>query len=147
MTQQGDVLLMPSNNDGDMCIEDGTTQMTGGLETALYLSMFGGNFEDEGLQDSTKEWWGNKLETEEVRKYRSETENLLKGIPPSSGNLKRIEDAIRRDTQWFISETIASSISILATIPELNKINIEIQIIAEGEEYEFQFSENWKASR
>ena len=102
--QQGDVKLFQTDNEGDITVRDGVVEMGGGLETAAYLSLFGGNEDDDGLADNPKTWWGNLDEIDPAKQYRSETQNLLRGIPATSGNLRRIEDAASRDLAWFISE-------------------------------------------
>lgn len=144
--QQGDVLLFQTNNDGEITVTDGVVQMSGGLETAAYLSLFGGNEDDDGLSDNGNTYWGNLDEIDPAMQYRSETQNLLQGIPATTGNLRRIEDAALRDLQWFVNKKIASSVSVVVTIPELNRIKITVEIEAQGEEFSFEFVENWKVS-
>ena len=100
MDQQGDILLFQTVDDGDINVSDGLVEMSGGLGTAAYLSLFGGNEDDDGRKNSTATWWANLNETETTRQYRSETQNLLQAIPAVPANLRRIEDAVRRDLAW-----------------------------------------------
>lgn len=144
--QQGDVLLIQTNDDGNIIVEDGIVKMSGGLETSTYLSLFGGNEDDDGRDNNTKNWWGNLDENEPARRYRSETQNLLKSLPATSGNLHKIEDAAKRDLKYMLENKIASSLEINITIPALNMIKIVIAIVVQGEEITFEFVENWKAS-
>lgn len=144
--QQGDVKLFQTDDEGDITVRDGVVEMGGGLETAAYLSLFGGNEEDNGLADNPKTWWGNLDEIDQARQYRSETQNLLRAIPATSGNLRRIEDAAGRDLAWFITERVASSISVSASIPGVNRIKLTVDIEADGDESRFEFVENWKAN-
>ena len=146
MNQQGDIFLFQTNDDGNINVEGGIVEMNGGLETAAYLSLFGGNFDDSGDQDSKSQWWGNYIEDEKNRKYRSRTQNLLKSLPATSSNLRRIEEAAKLDLEWLTETGTATSIEITATVPKLNAINIEININAIGEETTINFLENWKAS-
>lgn len=145
MNQQGDVLLFQTNDDGDINVELGIVEFSGGLGTSAYLSLFGGNEDDDGRASNPLTWWGNIDETKPDRKYRSETQNLLRSIPAVSRNLLRIQDAALRDLQWMLNQNIASSVDAVATIPGLNRINLEIRIEAVGEETRFEFTENWKA--
>ena len=46
--QQGDVLLFQTIDDGNVEVINGIITMSGGLDTAAYLSLFGGNEEDDG---------------------------------------------------------------------------------------------------
>lgn len=144
--QQGDVLLFQTDDDGDITVENGLVEMSGGLETAAYLSLFGGNEDDDGRGANSLTWWGNLDEVDPVRQYRSETQNLLQALPATTGNLRRIEDAAGRDVAWFVEQRVASSVIVRATIPALNRIQITIDIEANGEEFSFVFTENWKAS-
>lgn len=144
--QQGDVKLIQTNDDGDILVADGVVEMTSGFETAAYLALFGGNEQDDGLEGNPFGWWGNIGENVAARKYVSETQNLLQSLPLTTGNLKRIEDAAGRDLSFFLSQGIASSVTIAATIPAVNTVRLSVSIIADGEESEFSFTENWKAA-
>jgi len=143
--QQGDVSLFQTNDDGNITVEGGIVTMGGGLETSAYLSLFGGNEDDDGRKDNPANWWANIDEVNPVREYRSETQNLLQALPTTSGNLRRIEDAANRDLAWFITNKVASSVNVTASIPGLNKIKLTIDIEAQGQESSFEFVENWKA--
>lgn len=146
MQQQGDVLLCQTNDDGEINVVDGMVEMSGGLETAAYLSLFGGNEDDDGRADNAATWWGNLGETDPARQYRSETQHLLQALAANTGNLRRVEDAATRDLAWFVQNNVASSVSVSASIPGVNKIKLTIDIEAVGEESSFEFVENWKAS-
>lgn len=143
--QQGDVSLFQTDDEGDITVEGGIVTMSGGLETSAYLSLFGGNEDDDGRSDSPANWWANIDEVDTAREYHSETQNLLQALPATSGNLRRIEDAANRDLSWFITNKVASSVNVVASIPGLNKIKLTIDIEALGEETSFEFVENWKA--
>lgn len=140
--QEGDVLLYQTNDDGEINVTNGLVEMSGGLQTAAYLSLFGGNEDDDGLADNVKTWWGNVTETENSHKYVSETQNLLGALPITSGNLLRVEDAAKRDLAWFIDEGVATSVSVTASILGLNMIQLEINIDQES----FKFVENWRST-
>ena len=141
--QQGDVDLFQTDDDGDILVEGGVVSMSGGLETAAYLSLFGGNEDDDGRKDNPLIWWGNIDEEEAASEYRSETQNLLVSIPATSGNLLRVEEAARRDLEWFIAKNIASAVIVAASIPAVNRLKLEIKIQAVGLETSFEFIENW----
>jgi len=144
--QQGDVLLFQTDDDGEINVVDGIVEMSGGLETAAYLSLFGGNEDDDGRDSNPATWWGNIDEIDPARQYRSETQHLLQSIPATTGNLRRVEDAAVRDLAWFVQNNVASSVSVVASIPGVNRIKLTIDIEAQGEESSFEFVENWKAS-
>ena len=141
-----DVLLFQTDDNGEIEIEDGIVTLSPGLGSAAYLSLFGGNWKDDGSQNNRQTWWGNLDESDPARQYRSETQFLLGTIPATSGNLKRIEDAASRDLQWLLDENAASSLSVSASLIGLNRVKISIVIRAEGSEAEFNYTENWRAS-
>lgn len=143
--QQGDVSLFQTDDEGEITVEGGIVTMGGGLETSAYLSLFGGNEDDDGSQDNSANWWANLDEVDPAKEYHSETQNLLQALPATTGNLRRIEDAANRDLAWFITNKVASSVNVVASIPGLNKIKLTIDIEATGEESSFEFVENWKA--
>lgn len=141
-----DVRLYQTDDGGEMEIVDGVVILSPGLETAAYLSLFGGNEADDGRKDSASQYWGNLGETDPARQYRSETQHLLRALPATSGNLKRVEDAANRDLAWFLSERVASSVAVSVALVGLNRVSFTITIEAVGTESRFEFVENWKAS-
>ena len=145
-TDQGNVLLFQTNDGGDISINAGLVQLDGGLETAAYLSLFGGDENDDGSADSLLNWWGNIDETEPARQYRSETQYLLRANVASTAVLRQIEDAAVRDLAWMIEVGMATSVSALASIPGLNQLRLVVDIEANGEASSFEYFENWKAS-
>ena len=113
-TQQGDVLLYQSADGGEIQVLDGVVTMTRGPETDAYLRMFSG------------EWWGDD-ET-------SETEKIIDGLPATSLNLRRLEDAVKRDLKG-----LGETVTVTATIPSLDRVRIDI--IVDG--VEIVFIEDW----
>lgn len=145
-TQQGDVALKQTPDGGDFNVENGIVEMCPGLEVAAYISLFGGNIEDDGSLNNPKQYWGNVIENEPVKQLRSRTQFLVKSLPLTSANLRRVEEAARNDLQWFLDGRIASELEVVATVPALNKLQIDIAINAYGIEQNFTFTENWGAS-
>lgn len=140
-----DVLLFQTNDEGNILIENGDVVLSGGLETAVYLSLFGGNEDDDGRPDNPLTYWGNLDETDPAKQYRSETQYLLQALPATSGNLRKVEDAAGRDLAWTVTAGVASSVTVSASLVGLNKVSLKINVIAEGLEFEFEFIQNWKA--
>lgn len=144
LPQQGDVSLFQTVDDGDISVISGVVEMNGGLETMAYLCLFGGNFDDDGSQDSTAAWWGNLDEEDPARKYVSETQNLMAGLATNTANLQRLQDAAERDLAVFLTENIASSVDIVLSMPAVNRVDFFIKIDAFGQEFEFTFTQNWE---
>ena len=155
--QAGDVALIqtfesPHSAAGQERVEftveviNGLMTMTPGFDTAVKLSLFGGEKEDDGSTGNPASWWGNLTETADALQYRSRTQHLLNTVPATSGNLKKIEDAARLDLAWFLDTDTANSLDVSAIIPAPNRVTISGTIRADGIESEFSFTENWKAS-
>ncbi|MBK2258741.1 phage GP46 family protein [Francisella philomiragia] len=136
-----EILLFQSVDDGEIDIINGDIKQLGGLETATYLSLFGGNEDDSGRDKDPTAWWGNITETQKAYKQRSETQYLLRSLPQTSNNLLRIEDAAKRDLDWMLEEKVASNIGVIASIPALNKIKLVINV----DNQTLNFIENWRA--
>ena len=144
--QQGDVAIFQTNDEGDILVQGGVVEMTGGLEVAAYLALFGGNVEDDGSSGNALQYWGNIGETSPARKQVSRTQHIINGLPATTGNLKRVEDAAKLDLQFFITDKIASSVTVTVGMPAVKRIRITIAIDAFGFESVFEFTENWEAS-
>lgn len=141
--QQGDVILCQTLDDGEISVAAGSVAMSGGLETAAYLSLFGGNEDDDGSDGNPANWWGNIDETRAEREYHSETQNLLQGLPATANNLQRVEAAAGRDLAWMVSVGAATDIEVVATIPAINRVKLTIDI--DGDQT-LEFVENWQAA-
>lgn len=146
MSQQGDVKLFQTIDDGEINVVNGVIDMSGGLDTAVYLSLWGGNEDCNGQTACPFTWWGNFDETDKAKKQISETQYLLQSIPAITANLSRVEQAAGRDLKWLLENKIASSVVIAVSIPALNRIKIIVNIEANGMESSFEFVENWKAT-
>jgi phage gp46-like protein len=130
-----DVLIFQTLNDGDTLINGGQVQLTDGLETAVYLSLFGGNEADDGLPDNPYGWWGNEGEDVDKRMV-SRLQNLMDSLPAASANLKRLNDAARADLSWLTSRY---TLDVSASIPGLNKVLMVVSI----NDTTYTFTEEW----
>jgi len=154
-TQQGDVLILQTlgvSGGLEFTIEavNGILTMSPDFQTAAFVSLFGGNFEDDGTAGNPESWWGNGLENETRFMVRSRTQALLQSIPATSGNLQRIQAAAEQDLRWFTDQFtgagVANFLDVEVSIPALNRVAIVIRIEAFGVEDQFTFTENWKAA-
>lgn len=125
-----DVLLRQTDDGGDIVHENGLALLSEGLETAAYLSLFGGNQDDGGDAAGLRlQWWGNVDELEPVRRYRSETQKLLQALPAVPRNLLRLEQAAGRDLAWMLETGVALEVSVAASIPAVNRIRLTVTIV------------------
>ena len=129
---------------GEIEYVNGKITMSDGLETAAYLSHFGGNEEDAGVDpDDASQWWGNFGENEE-RKQRSRVGYLLKTLIAIPANLRAVEDAARQDLAWML-DAFADSVDARATLTAPRQLKLEDYIVVNGTGYNFTFGENWTA--
>ena len=143
---EGDVLLRNTDDGGNINFVNGQPDMTAGFDTWVYLSLFGGNYEDDGRVGNRKTWWGNIDEEDNSRKYISRFQNLSRSIPLTSGNLRRLEQAALADLESFKTEKAAEKILVEAAIPALNKLSLNIDIISpSGDISNFKFLINWQS--
>jgi phage gp46-like protein len=137
-----DVYLFSTPDGGEIDANNGRLTMSDGLDTAVYLSLFGGNEDDSGSDgDARKQWWGNLSETDPPRQYRSETQHLLKSLPLIPASLRRIEDAAKRDLAWMVPSP-ARAVDARATIPALNTVRLELAVDIDGTVFSFTFTEH-----
>jgi phage gp46-like protein len=142
-----DVLLRHQPDGGNIDCVNGQLLMSDGLETAAYLSIFGGNELDSGADgDALREWWGNKIERIEARKYRSRFQNLMASLPLVPGNLARLEEAAALDLTWFVDEGIATYVNVDASIPALNTVKLDVLIVVDGVNHRFEFTKQARDS-
>jgi phage gp46-like protein len=118
---EGDVLIELKEDGFDLNIDSGLIELTGGFETAVLLSLFGGN-------DNNIEFWGNKFETEVLQKLNSQTQLILTGLPANPNNLKKLDEAIKVDLDWFKQDKIVDEIEIFTQIIAKNKVRITINM-------------------
>jgi hypothetical protein len=144
--QEGDVYLYQTLNDGDIIVEGGVVQMTGGFDTMAYLVLFGGNADDKGAEEKSKQWWANWIEPDESKHERGEFQYLIDSLPASSGNLLILEQAAQRDMdKAFVKTGIANVVTVTLSIPKINQVAVSIVIEADGDRVEFKFLANWAA--
>lgn len=142
-----DVRLFQADGDGGETVWlNGEPVTADGLETAGYLSMFGGNEQDSGLTDGEAlQWWANFEEPVANRRQRSQVQSLLRGLPATPANLGRVEDAAKADLAWMVSE-LSASVTAEASMPALNKVGLHVEITIGNTTYPFDFAAHWGSS-
>jgi len=135
-----DALFTATPDGGEIVMENGQLVLCDGKYAAVYLSLFGGNDDDSGLEgDDRKQWWGNMDETDPTKTYRSETQYALKSAPLIPANLGTFEDAAERDLAWM-SESIVDAVAIEATMSRVDKVDLGIELTIDSERVPFDFS-------
>ena len=123
-----------------------------GLETAVYLSWFGGNIRDPGARHSVadddpdhehkNQWWGNYGEPE-ARQMISETAHVLRDLPATSNNLLAVEDSMLRDVQWALDDGTFDEATMTAALIAKGRIRLTAQIIISKEEFVVALESSW----
>ena len=127
-----DVLLLPTNDGGEVTIEGGLVEMTDGLETGALLSLTGGNQNDSGrTEDDARQWWGNRGEPVE-RHQRSAFQNAVRSLPITSGNRRSFEEAAQIDLAWMVP-AYCTAVTVVCTIPAVDRLKTEIEFFVIGE--------------
>lgn len=116
-TQDGDVLLFQTLDDGDLSITDGIVEMTGGLETAVYLSLF-----------SPEDWFCNEAAQTPEHRLTSRTNDFINNKPQSSKNYQLLVQAVEADLKWLIKDKLAKSVSASVSSDGLNRVMIGVVI-------------------
>jgi len=141
-----DILLFQTANGGNITIENNQdVKTTGGFETDFFMSLFGGNADDNGSLNNPKNWWGNLLEDDPAYQFRSRTQNLLVSLPLVSGNLRKIEDAVKNDLKTYIDSGAITDLTVTVSIVGVRKAKIAINAFADGNAINLTFLSNWQA--
>lgn len=142
--QNGDVKLIITKEGFDIDLKNNFIEMTSGFESAIFLSIFGGNEEDD-YSEATKEkqFWGNRLNGNQ---YRSRTLKFINGSYANAQNLQLLEKNILLDLNWFIEENIADTLEVDCSIPNFNELKIDIRLLRDSKLLaNSNYKLNWKA--
>jgi phage gp46-like protein len=144
---EGDLLLTDTADGGDVIIFEGLFQSDRSFDTAVYLSLFGGNKSDSGKVKNNKTWWGNTLRgTSENEKLVSRFQNVICGLPMTTKNILEAEDAARLDLQWIIEEGMADKIEAAGRALSHNRFALKVHITTGGKDiYSHTFALFWEA--
>jgi hypothetical protein len=135
--QQGDVLMFHSNEDcGEILESNGIIEMTTFYQTMAYLTLAGGNQDDDGSEATAYlQWWGNEGEPVE-RQYRGRFQRHLSGSPLTSASIIDIEADAKHDLEAAFLPDYAMSVSVSASIVAPKMVQLDVGIVAlNGETY------------
>ena len=143
-----DVMLFQSAlGGGEIDCTNGVVALDNSPRSATFLSLFGGNLEDNGTSaTAAQQWWGNATETDQTRHMRSRTQAILIGLPAITSNLQRVEEAALADLAWM-KQDLADDIKVTASLPARNTIRLLVKITGRnGTPWTFDFSQKWGSS-
>jgi phage gp46-like protein len=144
---EGDLFLHDSTDFGEIDLEDGLFVSDRTFRTAVYISLFGGNKDDDGKVKNKRTWWGNTLAgIGENEKMVSRLQAVIDGLPMSSKNIQQAETAASLDLKWITDEGIADKIIVSGNAQSRNWFLLKVEIKAAGESiYENAFPLFWRA--
>jgi phage gp46-like protein len=144
---EGDLLLEDTPDGGDIRIENDLFVSDRSFSTAVYLSLFGGNKDDNGKVKNNKTWWGNTLEgAAENEKLVSRFQAVIFGLPMTTKNIQEAETAASLDLKWLVDEGAADKIIAAGRAAGCNRFAFTIEIQADGESiYEHTFPLFWRS--
>lgn len=132
-----DLAIIETLNGGDLQLVGRDLAIVEGNENQFYLSMFGGNVEQD-TENSTpgnaKDYWANNLlfPSEASMQFNSKTERILNTTELTSVGRLKIENAIKQDLKF--SSDFGAEVSINVSIPETNKVIVELKATLGGVE-------------
>jgi phage gp46-like protein len=144
---EGDLSLEDTPDGGDIRIENDLFVSDRSFNTAVYLSLFGGNKDDTGKVKNNKTWWGNTLgSTAENEKLVSRFQAIIFGLPMTTKNIQDAETAASLDLKWLVDAPAADKIIVTGRATGRNRFALTIDIRAGGESiYKNTFSLFWRS--
>lgn len=115
---QGDLKLYDTPDGGEIRVINGEPTLDTGLETTVYISLFG----------QFSEWWGNEFQEIPL------TSNLMTFLinnPVTAQNLRRAEDRTELDLEWLKDTGIADEIEANVTYND-GQLNVNVLITKES---------------
>ena len=130
---EGDLLLYDSPDGGEIDVLDGLFMCDRAFDSAVYLSLFGGNRNDAGKVKSPKEWWGNMLGgTADAEKMTSRFQAVITGLAMTTKNIALCENEAVRDLAWLKAESAVDEIIADGRGGAKNKFHLTIELKAAG---------------
>jgi len=130
MNYDGDLKLIPTDDGGDILLQNGQPVMEQGLSTAVYITLFSGD------------WWANAV-SEEAEKLGSELETVFSRTLSNQTRLDA-EEYARQALKWMLDSGIAVSIEVEATILAGGTLGLSVRITQPDETVEeLRYQVNW----
>jgi phage gp46-like protein len=127
-----DVAIVETLNGGDVQLNGNDLAVINGIENMIYLALFGGNVEASTqtrfVQVQSFDYWANALFMKNTpsQQFNSETERALNNTPLTSSGRVLIENAIKKDLDFF--KNVGATVDITVLIVATDKITINIKV-------------------
>lgn len=127
-----DLSVIETLNGGDVQQVGNDLAVVYNIENMIYLGMFGGNVEastdNTSVQIESFDYWGNSLLmfNNPSQQFNSLTERTINTTPLTSSGRVLIENAIKKDLEFFkdLGGVVTVSVEIVAT----DKIKVRIRV-------------------
>ena len=132
--QEGDILLVDTEDGANVNISNGILQMTGGFDTAVYLSIYG--------HDDSQLWMnGIFIDSEKIK---CQFVPYCKGSPLTPATLRKSEQLLYTDLEWFKKDGICTKIEINSSQIDRNTTNFSVRLLTDsGVIWQNVFAINW----
>lgn len=128
----GDLMLYPTMDGGDVILRGGQPNMDDGLSTAAYISLFGGDY------------WGNSIAPDNSHKLTGNVQKVMDGKFKGPQTLLDLQAAAQTDLQWMLDDGVASSVTAVATLPLPNQALLVVTITQPGSGVQaLKYAINW----
>lgn len=124
-----DLKIYETGNGGDLELNNNDLTLVTGLESMLYLAMFGGNVEGD--------WWGNELlmPNQPDIHLKSETEKVLMSVALNSAGRIKIEQAVKNDLAFIQKAFPGTKLVVSVTIVSDDIVSIVINV--DGKDFNY----------
>lgn len=131
-----DLAIIETGNGGDIKIEGQDVAVVRSIENMPYLAMFGGNVEESTTTKiyvaQSFDWWANNLLmlANTAIQMNSTVERTLNTTPLTSAGRVLIENAIKKDLEFFQAE--GATVEVTVEIVSTDRINVTLKITQSG---------------
>lgn len=140
-----DIKLVSTPDGGDIDTSGGGIALDRTAETAIELSLEGGNYDDTGDPSSdSKQWWGNYATKDTAEHLRSRTQAVLRGMPATVANLQELTNAVLLDLAWTTGGVIFDKIAAKAKLVGRNRALIELDTTQNGQTARYAIRAPWQ---
>lgn len=130
---EGDVLLTVGDDGLDIDVVDGLVMPCRNFDSAVCLSLFGGNRDDDAGR-AKETWWGNLLDgTAGDEKIISRFNDVIMSLPMTGANIKKAKTAAELDLAWLVDDGYADELEVSVVATGVNDAHIYIQASKQGD--------------
>lgn len=134
-----DIQLFENGSGGEMLILNNDLALNESLFQSIYIALFGGNREQNNVQNENLDWWGNDLlfKNKSTKKFISETERTLQSTVLNSKGRQVIISAVEKDLQFLNGVAI---FEVNVSIISYDSVKISIFLTDANQELEMIWS-------